>query len=54
LNHLYKAESIEIKEKVNEIEFKEFYDSIFLVSEMEKYYLEGFEDLREQLMANKF
>lgn len=49
-----KTKIVEIKEKVDEIEFKAFYDSIFLVVEMEKYYLEGFEDLREQLMANKF
>jgi hypothetical protein len=49
-----KTKIVEIKEKVDEIELKAFYDSIFLVVEMEKYYLEGFEDLREQLMANKF
>jgi hypothetical protein len=49
-----KTKIVEIKEKVDEIELKAFYDSIFLVVEMEKYYVEGFEDLREQLMANKF
>ena len=49
-----KTKIIEIKEKVNEIEFKAFYDSIFLAIEMENYYLEGLEEFRQQMYDNKF
>ena len=49
-----KTKIIEIKEKVNEIEFKAFYDSIFLAIEMENYYFQELEELRQQMYDNKF
>ena len=49
-----KTKIIEIKEKVDEIEFKAFYDSIFLAVEMENSYLESLEEFRQQMYDNKF
>ena len=49
-----KTKIIEIKEKVDEIEFKAFYDSIFLAIEMENSYLESLEEFRQQMYDNKF
>jgi hypothetical protein len=49
-----KTKIVEIKEKIDEIEFKAFFNSIFLKFEMENSYFEELEELRQQMYDNKF